>query len=232
MYHFKPDTAVLIDQKRLIDYLSASAFVDLLAFNAENTSKNLVTELYFNYHINPYNVYKGVGFFKNGYLPVSFGVNLFKEGLGMETFRRKEILAIDSSVSPSDTSTANRYYFKNLDLLRNAFLKIKPIVNVLAIDAKKIRTIFELNFGYLLMGSNARLTDPPKGVDSNFTRAIYSCSWASEARIRLTPRPRYGFDLHVLYSFGLRPFGTDFQSVAGNYGIKDMGKANLLYEKG
>lgn len=234
VYHFTPDTPRLktqhIDQKRLLDYVSASAFIDLLAFNAENTNKNLMTELYFNYHINPLNIHRGFGMFKNGYLPVSFGVNLFKEGQGMETFRRKEIIAIDSSVSPHDTSMANRYYFKNLELMRNAFLNIRPMVNIFTYDAKKLRTLFELNFGYLLLGSNARLTDPAKGVDSNFTRAIYSYSWASEARIRLNPRPRYGFDLHVMYAFGLRPLSTDFQSVTGDYRINDLGKAKQLGE--
>jgi hypothetical protein len=232
VYRFYPDTPHLkshrIEQKRLLDYVSASAFIDLLAFNAENTNKNLFTELYFNYHINPFNIHKGWGIFKNGYLPVSFGVNLFKEGLGMETFRGEEIIAIDSSVRPFDTITANKYYFKNLDLMRNAFLQIKPMINVLAFDAKKMRTIFEVNLGYLLMGSNARFTDPAKGVDSNFTRAIYSYSWATEARVRLNPRPRYGFDLHVMYSFGLRPFGTDYQSVTGNHRINDLGKAKQL----
>lgn len=145
-------------------------------------------------------------------------------------FRKKEILAIDSSVSPRDSSMANRYYFKNLDLMRNAFLNIRPMINIVTVDAKKMRTLFELNAGYLLLGSNARLTDPDKGVDSNFTRAIYSYSWASEARIRLNPRPRYGFDLHVMYAFGLRPLSTDFQSVTGDYKIADLGKAKLLNE--
>ena len=104
------------------------------------------------------------------------------------------------------------------------------MVNVLTWDAKKIRTLFELNGGYLLLGSNARLTDPAKGVDSNFTRAIYSSSWATDARIRLNPRPRYGFDLHVMYAFGLRPLSSDFQSVTGDYRITDLGKAKQLGE--
>lgn len=233
-YHFYPDSlklkSRLLDQKRLLDYVSASAFVDLLAFNSENANKNLLTEIYFNYHINPYNIRRGFGIFKNAYLPVSFGVNLFKEGEGMETFRKKNIVRIDSTVTPRDTTTANQYYFKNLDLLRNSFLQIRPMINIAAWDAKGIRTLFELNGGYLLMGSNARLNDPSKGEDSLYTKAIYSYSWAAETRIRLNPRPRYGFDLHVLYSFGLRPFNTDFKSVTGEYRVRELGKANMLNE--
>ncbi len=59
-YTFNPgknkDTILHIQQKRLIDYISASAFIDLQAFNADNPNKNLATELYFNYHINPHNI--------------------------------------------------------------------------------------------------------------------------------------------------------------------------------
>jgi hypothetical protein len=104
------------------------------------------------------------------------------------------------------------------------------MLNIVAIDAKKIRTIFELNSGFMLLGSNARLTDPAKGIDSNYTRPVYSYSWASEARIRLNPRPRYGFDMHVLYSFGLRPFTTDFKSATGQFAINDLGKGGKLDE--
>ncbi len=232
-YTFRPglkkDTSVLVEQRRLLDYVSASAFLDLQAFNADNPNKNIATELYFNYHINPYNIYRGFGILKNAYLPLTLGFNLFKQGEGMPTFRNPVVdtMRTDPNVPRSDT-IAYQYYFKNLDLLKYSFMQVRPMLNLLALDHKKTRLMLEINGGFLLMGSNAQLTDPAKGEDSIYSKPVYSYSWLLESRIRLAPRPRYGLDLHVIYNFGLRPFSTDMKSTTGEHSISELGRANML----
>ncbi len=104
----------------------------------------------------------------------------------MATYRKP---VSSDPANPAKDTISYQYYFKNLDLYKHAFMQVRPMLNILALDMKRRRLLAELNGGFLLMGSNSRIIDPAKGVDSSYSKPVYSYSWLLESRFRLAPGP-------------------------------------------
>src|SRR5688500_8932742 len=78
------------------------------------------------------------------------------------------------------------------------------------------------------MYNHARSIDPAEGVNSDFTKSIYSYAGIAEARLRINPKIRYGVDIHLSYSPGLRVFTSDVQPITGNHALATLVKANMI----
>lgn len=245
VYRFlpKPKNTQVVKQKRLLDFISASVFLDLQGFNASNSNKNLFTELYLNFNINDRRFeFKGANHttpFKYMYTNISLATNIFKENTSIVSYRKPELVfrdstKIDTATVPPfyryDSLYSNKYYLKNFDLIKNSFLQIRPVFNIFSLDYKKARTILELNAGILFLGSNARVIDPSKGKDSVGSASVYSYSYLAELRLRVNPKIRYGIDLHLAYINGLRLLNNGFKSITGPYDAETLVRAKMTEE--
>lgn len=236
----KRQASQLLVQKPLLDFVSASVFLDLQAFNENNPNKNLLTELYFDFHINNHRSWiPKFTFFRHLYTPITLAANIFKEPNALATYRDQQFIyrdsmRIDTATVPPfykyDSLFHNKYYLKHFDLVRNSFFQVKPTLNVLSFDYKEARSFFEANVGLMLMGSNARVVDPDLGKDSITTTPLFSYSPLYELRGRISPRPRFGIDMHLVYVPKLRLFNEDFRSITGPYDAETLVKAKMTDE--
>jgi hypothetical protein len=230
----------LVEQKRLLDFLSASAFLDLQSFSENNPNKNLTTELYLNFNINNNRSrWKNLTLARYLYGTVTLATNIFKESNELPSFRKPEILArdsskIDTATAPPfyryDTVFANKYYLKNFDLFRYSFLQVRPVLSLASWDFKRINTFIELNPGMLIMASNVRTIDPTRGNDSVRKVSVFSYSPLVELRCRVNPKVRYGFDFHLTYLWGPRLLNSQYESITGDYDAETQVKAKMTDE--
>lgn len=235
----------LLEQKRLLDFISASAFLDLQAFNEGNPNKNVLTELYFNFNIgnDRYRFRDGwkynVTSFRYLYTTVALSANIFKEPNFVETVRKPEFVSrdsvrIDTATAPPffkyDSAFTVKYYLKSFDLVKNAFVQIRPLISLFSIDKKRSNSFIELNAGALLLGSNVRLNDPTRGKDSLVNRPVYSFAPIGELRYRLNPKVRYGVDLHLIYCPKLYSLAADIYPITGRYELETLVNAKMTSE--
>lgn len=230
----------LLVQKPLLDFVSASVFLDLQAFNEKNTNKNLLTELYFNFNINNHRWYiPKLTFFRQLYTNIILATNIFKESSPLTTYRNREFITrdstrIDTAMVPPfyryDSLFNNKYYLKHFDLVRHSFLQVKPALTVLSFDYKEARAFFEFNTGLMLMGSNVRIIDPSLGSDSISTTSVFSFSPLYELRGRISPKPRFGIDMHLVYVPNLRLLNQAYQPITGPYSAETLVKAKMTNE--
>ncbi|GAB2656822.1 hypothetical protein GCM10027036_07860 [Flavihumibacter cheonanensis] len=242
----KKQESQLLLQKPLLDFVSASVFLDLQAFNEKNPNKNLLTELYFNFNINNHRLQleklpwlKKITLFRQLYTNITLATNIFKEPNSLPTYRNREFITRDST--RIDTATVppfyrydslfnNKYYLKHFDLVRHSFFQVKPALTILSLDYKEARTFFEFNTGLMLMGSNVRVIDPNLGRDSLTSTPIFSFSPLYELRGRISPKPRFGIDMHLLYVPNLRLLNETYQSITGSYDAETLVKAKMTNE--
>lgn len=229
----------LLAQKPLMDFVSASAFLDLQAFNEKNPNRNLLTELYFDFPINNHRFWLKSSWFRHLYTNLTLSANLFKESNTLPTYRDRQLIYRDSS--RIDTATRppfykydslfnNKYYLKHFDLVRYAFFQAKPTLNIFSIDYKEARSFFEFNTGLLLMGSNVRVTDPNLGKDSITSTPVYSFGHLWELRGRISPKPRFGIDMHLTYVPKLRLLNSTYEAITGPYDAETLVKAKMTNE--
>lgn len=234
----KQDSQLLL-QKPLLDFVSASIFLDLQAFNEKNPNKNLLTELYFDFNVNTHRLWQKLTLFRHLYTPITLATNIFKEPNALSTYRKRDFIyrdsaQIDTATVPPfykyDTLFYNTYYLKHFDLVRNSFLQLKPTLNFFSIDYKEARAFFEGNIGLMLMGSNARVVDPSLGKDSIATVPLFSYSPLYEFRGRISPKPRFGIDMHLVYIPKLRLLNEDYKSITGPFDAETLVKAKMSDE--
>lgn len=236
----KKKESILLLQKPLLDFVSASVFLDLQAFNENNANKNLLTELYFNFNINNHRWHiQKLTWFRQLYTNITLATNIFKESNSLNTFRNRELvtrdsLRIDTATQPPfyryDSLFNNKYYLKHFDLVRHSFFQVKPALTVLSIDYKEARTFFEFNTGLMLMGSTLRKVDPEMGRDSIKSTPVFSYSPLYELRARISPKPRFGIDMHLVYVPKLRLLSDVYQSITGPYSAETLVKAKMTNE--
>ncbi|MCW3074606.1 MAG: hypothetical protein JWP69_1675 [Flaviaesturariibacter sp.] len=247
VFYFIPNKGIRqqkLEQKRLLDFVSASVFLDLQAFNANNPNKNLLTELYFTFNINSSRIgWKPLRKVTPGrytYTNLTLATNLFKESNIIPTYRQPQLYhydstKIDTAIVPPfykyrDSLYSNKYYLKNFDLIKYSFFQIRPVLNVLSIDWKQINTFLDVNLGAIFLGSNARINDPKRGADSISSVPVFSYSGMAEARIRISPRSRYGIDFHLAYVPGLKLLDDTYKSITGPYDVEELVKAGMTKE--
>jgi hypothetical protein len=230
----------LLQQKPLLDFISASVFLDLQSFNEKNPNKNLLTELYFNFNINNHRSWiQKTTLFRQLYTNITLATNIFKESTLLPTFRNREFVSrdsvrIDTATAPPfyryDSLFNNKYYLKHFDLVRHSFFQVKPAITVLSFDYKEARSFFELNAGLMLIGSSVRIVDPTLGNDSITSASIFSISPLYELRGRISPKPRFGIDMHLVYVPNLRLLNENYKSITGPYTAETLVKAKMTNE--
>ncbi len=226
---FGKPTQVSVSQKRLLDYLSVSAFFDLLSLDGNSANKTLFTEAYFRYDINT-NSRKHVTWFKQFYTTINVAANLSgKANANMPS-------AYEKIMDSASVNTDYKYYVGNLDQYKYAFFQARPMLNLGTFDSKRRNMIVEVNSGFHLLGTSANSIDPKAGNDSLKVRNVFSWSPAIETRFRVTPKSNFGFDFHLSYLPGFKPLSPDFISLSGKESIaflsaqgnKQFGKTDLL----
>lgn len=230
-------------QKRFLDFVSASVFTDILAFNKQSPNKNLLTELYLTHTINDkggkFWIFPRLTPFRYSYLTMLLGLNLMKDNESFTTIRKRVPFQIDTisrntAITPTeykfDTTFSTRYYFNAFDLYKYANFQVRPMINVLTADLKVARTLIEANFGGLFMSSSGKFIDPLKGTDSIFTQQVYSVGALNELRIRINPKPNYGLDLRFTYCYGLNPLSEGQYPITGKAELESLVRANRVNE--
>ncbi len=233
-----PVKQLQLKQKSLLDFISASAFIDFLSFDNKSSNKNVVTELYLNIPVNTWRFSSG-HYSSARYINanVTLSANLFKDPVQFQTLRSTYFVSRDSAKIPNastapfyayfDSVVSKRYYLKTFDLIKNAFFQIRPVCNILSFDAKPANAIIDINAGGLVMASNGKFVDPLKGTDSIYNQTVLSYSFLNELRIRVFPKPSFGFDLRAGYYFGLHTFSPMIKGITGDYDLETLQKAKL-----
>lgn len=227
-----------IEQKSLLDFISASIFLDLQSFNQESTNKNVLSELYLNFPLNTWKTMKrSTSWARYVNFTLSIGANLFKEPIQFNTVRSPILLSRDSTLitgsnPPSyqyfDSVMSNRYYFNSFDLIRNAAFQLRPMLNIFSWDYKPGNTLIDANIGGLVLGSNGRFLDPEKGKDSVYNKVMFTYGLLAEARVRVFPKSKFGFDFRTVYCLGLNSMSSSTKGITGEYELEPMVKAGMI----
>lgn len=155
----------------------------------------------------------------------SLGFNLFNN----ENAKQTAFYLPDSIFLPGpDTVLNTAYYFKNFDLIRNAFLTVKPLVNIISWDIKVANTLIDINTGVSFFGSGLKYIDRARGDNSVSTQNIFSYGSVTEVRFRFNPKINFGVDLHLSYNTGLKSLSGDFRSITGKYNTEALVKSNMI----
>lgn len=224
-----------ITQKRLLDFISLSAFFDLQSMNQNSANKNLLTEIYFTFPLK----YKHPGrwaIFKYFYVNANLGFNLFNgDNNKLNAFYRPDSAFLETPIPNTDpqefkkdTFYSPAFFVKNFDLIRNASISIRPIVNVASVDIKEANTLIDLNAGLTFLGSNLRYKEPGKRTDSITSKTAYSYGYTIETRFRINPKINFGADFHLSYNTGPRLMSGELRSITGSMNTETLVQAKML----
>lgn len=229
-YTFFPDPTgkknqMAIAAKRFLDYISASAFIDLFGLNSQNANKNLVTEVKANFPINHSKKILRAYYLRNLNLEIVLGADLGAFSSAEKTFTTVYDTA-KFETQPGVINSQKKNWSNSFDLLQNNFLRINPSLSVLSWDIKKLNLFWDFDLGGQALFTSTKYTTQ-FGNDSA-TKSVFSFSPEVSTRFRVNPAPSIGFELLFGYMWRYMPYDRDIYEVTGRESTEELIRKSQL----
>lgn len=221
------ENKIQVKKMRFLDFISASAFVDLFSLNNQNVNKNLNTEINIGFPINHSSIFYQIRHVGGMYHLRQIGMNVWiASDLG--EFSNNEPALKSYSIKkthPSGNDTTTNYV-NNFDLLKHSFLRINPILNIASLDVKRWGSFFNLDFGLNWFASKVEYIDTLKKTDSLVNKNIFAFSPELNFKWKINPTQNFGADLQIGYLWNLRSLNRDIVEVYGSTNTRSLAERN------
>lgn len=216
-------TPLTIKRMRFLDFISASAFIDLFSLNNQNTNKNLNTEINIGFPLNHSSLFKRIPKFGGGYLVRQIGMNIWvASDIGDFSNNDTELTSYSLLKADASGNKTNTNYVNNFDLIKHSFLRINPTLNIASADIKRWNSFINFDFGLNWFASKIKYVDTLKKNDSLVSRTAFAFSPEVNFKWKINPTQNFAADLQIGYLWNLQSLTKEVVQVYGGENTQDL----------
>ncbi len=214
---------IVVKRMRFLDFISASAFIDLFSLNNQNTNKNLNTEVNIGFPINHSSIFYRVHGLGAMYHLRQIGMNIWVAS-DIGDFSNNES-GLDSYAHIKTDGAGNKIntnYINNFDLIKHSFLRINPTLNLASLDAKRWGSFLNIDFGVNWFASKIKYVDTLKRNDSLVDRTFFAFSPELNFKWKINPTQNFAADIQIGYLWNLKALTKDVVEVYGGENTRNL----------